>query len=127
MHDDARAWEQLRHVTLDRIITGIKLGGVSAAAVNGLTTPEAWPFAIVIALGRPGNHAPVAWVHELQAHLQQAAGWRANATRGGAELDTLRWMAHTVHQAHHEGAQETCHRATCAAARDALSRAEGGP
>jgi hypothetical protein len=45
------AWEQVRHLTLDEIVTRTKLSNASAFQLNGFTTPEKFPFTVVVALG----------------------------------------------------------------------------
>lgn len=55
---EADPWEQLRFTTVDQLITQTKLGG-SAMALTGNTTPEGWPFFIVIAVASPGNEPVV--------------------------------------------------------------------
>lgn len=40
-------------------------------------------------------------------------------------LDTLKWVAQTVHQAHHDGPLETCPKNTCSAAVATIAKAEG--
>lgn len=47
-------WEQLRFTTLDAMVTVTKMEG-SAAILHGHTTPERWPYVVVIAIGSPGN------------------------------------------------------------------------
>ena len=49
-------WETIRYMTMDQLVTYAKLNG-SAFVLNGFTTPERWPFTIVLAVGSPGNEA----------------------------------------------------------------------
>lgn len=46
-----KPWERLRFVTIDQLVTGVKLSGNSATSVFGNTTPEGYPFALLLAVG----------------------------------------------------------------------------
>lgn len=56
-------------MTIDQLVTRTKLAG-SAALVHGYTTPEGWRFALVLAVGGPGNQAAVDVI--LDAHVRLA-------------------------------------------------------
>jgi hypothetical protein len=73
------AWEQLRHVTLDQLITGVKLRG-SAAEINGHTTPEGYPFVVVVAVAKPGNEKAVEFARKFHADMVAAVQWVAAGT-----------------------------------------------
>lgn len=64
-------WEQVRHLTADQLVTWTKLNG-SAFALNGNTTPEGWPFVVVIAVGKPGNEHAVELAQEFHRRLTEA-------------------------------------------------------
>jgi hypothetical protein len=49
-------WEEIRFMTMDGLVTFTKLHG-SAFSMRGWTTPEGWPFTVMIAVGSPGNEA----------------------------------------------------------------------
>jgi hypothetical protein len=51
-------WDKLRWVTFDSMVTTVKRSG-SAMQFDGLTTPEKWPFTIVVAVAKPGNERAV--------------------------------------------------------------------
>lgn len=112
-------WDELGGRSIDELVTAAKVVGVGLSLM-GFTTPEQWPFAIVVTVGSPGNERALRWAMELQERIRQAGPMAAGATVRRDDLETLAWMAATVHQAHHLGAAETCSRATCAAARAAL-------
>ena len=70
----ADPWESLRHMTLDQLVTQTKLGG-SASGVQGHTTPEGYPFAIVVAVATPGNERVMDFAREFHEKMV-AAGAR---------------------------------------------------
>lgn len=70
----ADAWEQLRHLTLDQLVTYVKLNG-SALLQDGQTTPEGWPFVLVVAVARPGNEKAVEYAREFAGKMTEAASW----------------------------------------------------
>lgn len=69
------AWERVRHLTLDQLVTQTKLAGASASQLNGLTTPERWPFTVVVAIGGPGNEAAVEAAKTFHDTLAGKARW----------------------------------------------------
>lgn len=62
------AWEKLRHLTLDQLVTQTKLSG-SAQVLYGFTTPEGWPFMLVMAVAKPGNEMAVELVRVLYERM----------------------------------------------------------
>lgn len=70
MTDDA--WEQIRHMTLDQIVTRVKLYG-SGGQLHGFTTPEGWPFRLVVAVGGPGNERAIELCDELKEKMLSIA------------------------------------------------------
>lgn len=71
MTDAPDPWEQLRHLTLDQLVTQTKLSG-SALTFNGHTTPENWPFAVVVAVGKPGNERAVEFARQFFLRIRAA-------------------------------------------------------
>jgi hypothetical protein len=69
------AWEQIRHLTLDQLVTQTKLRNASSALLNGFTTPEKWPFILVIAIGGPGNELAVDAAKTFHDTLKDRARW----------------------------------------------------
>lgn len=65
-------WEQIRWVTLDSLVTQVKLQG-SAAQVNGHTTPEGYPFTVVVAVAKPGNEKAVELANEFHQKMSKLA------------------------------------------------------
>lgn len=65
------AWERLRFMTIDQLVTETKLGG-SASASYGRTTPEGWPFVVICAVASPGNEMALVYVAEFQAKMTEA-------------------------------------------------------
>lgn len=68
------ALEALRFLSLDEVITQVKLNG-SAAEVMGVTTPEGWPFIIVVAVAKPGNEKALLFAKEFSEKMILAASW----------------------------------------------------
>lgn len=66
------AWEAIRHFTLDQFVRQTKLSS-SALQLNGFTTPEKWPFSIVIAVGKPGNELGIQFAKEFFERMSSAA------------------------------------------------------
>jgi hypothetical protein len=57
MSDDVKdPWEEIRFTTMDSLVTFTKLHG-SAFSMRGWTTPENWPFTVIVAIGGPGHEA----------------------------------------------------------------------
>jgi hypothetical protein len=73
-------WERIRHLTVDEIVTKTKLHG-SAMSLNGYTTPEGWPFVIVVAVAKPGNERVVAYAREFHEKMSAAGAPVAQAVR----------------------------------------------
>lgn len=62
-----------------------------------------------------------------QAETGKDVYWRDMGTLLGRVdnlTDTVKWMAQTIHQAHHEGPIEDCPKNTCGAAMKALGKKE---
>lgn len=57
-------WEQVRHLTLDQLITRVKLAG-SNFELNGYTTPENYAFRFMLAIGKPGNQLAIELMKKL--------------------------------------------------------------
>jgi ABC-type sugar transport system substrate-binding protein len=68
-------WEAIRHMTIDQLVTATKLHG-SSSGVVGWTTPEGWPFVVVVGVGSPGNERAVEWAREFHQKMAAAAGVR---------------------------------------------------
>lgn len=79
MTDDAKTndpWEQVRHLTLDEIVTRTKLSNASALQLNGFTTPEKFPFTLVVAIGSsPSNEKAIALATEFKDKMVALAQW----------------------------------------------------
>lgn len=78
MSDDDKTndpWEQVRHLTLDQLVTQTKLAGGSAFQLNGFTTPEKWPFTVVVAIAGPGNDYAVELANEFSTNMKNCARW----------------------------------------------------
>lgn len=69
MSDDA--WERLRFMTIDQLVTETKLGG-SASASYGRTTPEGWPFVVICAVASPGNEMALVYAAEFHDRMTEA-------------------------------------------------------
>jgi hypothetical protein len=65
-------WEAIRHMTVDQLVTATKLHG-SCSGLTGLTTPEGWPFVVVVGVGSPGNEQVVEWAREFYEKMAAAA------------------------------------------------------
>lgn len=48
------------------------------------------------------------------------AAFRASEAESARLREAVRWLAQTIHQAHHEGTTASCPKNTCAHARDVL-------
>lgn len=84
-------WEQLRYTTLDAMITTTKMEG-SAAILHGYTTPERWPYVVVVAIGSPGNERALELAQEFHGKLR-TAGATLNVAESNPKC--------TVHYLHH--------------------------
>lgn len=62
----------LKTMTADQLITGVKLSG-STAIIKGHTTPEKWPFVIIIAIGKPGNEGAMECAQEFTQKIATKA------------------------------------------------------
>ncbi len=78
MAEQAPDWEKVRHMTIDQIVTATKLLG-SGQMFIGWTTPEGWPFAIVVAIGSPGSEAVVPLTKQYHRVMKAACRWTAEA------------------------------------------------
>lgn len=68
MSDPAVPWDNIGEMTVDELVTGTKFAG-SATAFYGNTTPEGWPFAIIIAVASPGNETVMELVADFHRKL----------------------------------------------------------
>lgn len=59
----------LKQLTVEQLVTDTKLAG-SAAQVVGHTTPEHWPFIVVVAVAKPGNELAVQYAREFAQKMQ---------------------------------------------------------
>jgi hypothetical protein len=64
----------LKTVSVDQLVTETKLAG-SAQEIIGLTTPEGWPFVVIIAVAKPGNERAVEFAKEFHRKMVEAARW----------------------------------------------------
>ena len=68
------AWEQVRHTTVDTLVTKVKQEG-SALMLEGFTTPEGHPFVLVVAVANPGNELALEYAKEFAGKMNAAAKW----------------------------------------------------
>lgn len=54
----------LKELTVEQLVTDTKLSG-SATQTVGHTTPEGWPFIVVVAVAKPGNELAVQYAREF--------------------------------------------------------------
>lgn len=100
------AWEALRHLTIDQLVTKTKLSGC-ASGVTGYTTPESWPFVVTVAIGSPGNEPALEWAREFHAKLAEAASFAAEVGRPlrpcpcGAAVDVLHNLCGTANEGYY--------------------------
>lgn len=73
-------WERIRHMTLDQIVTAVKLSG-SAGKLHGFTTPEGYPFRLMVAVGVPGSERVIEIVDGACAEIGQLASFTLRADR----------------------------------------------
>jgi hypothetical protein len=59
----------LKTLSVEQLVTDTKLSG-SAAQVVGHTTPEHWPFIVVVAVAKPGNELAVQYAKEFAQKMQ---------------------------------------------------------
>lgn len=64
----------LRGLTVDQLITDVKLAG-AAGEIFGLTTPEGWPFVIIVAIAKPGNERAVELTKDFADKMAGIAEW----------------------------------------------------
>ena len=76
----ADPWEQIRHMTVDQLVTQTKLGG-SCLSLNGFTTPERHPLVVIVAVGKPGNEAVVQYAQEFHEKLNARSAWAKVAVK----------------------------------------------
>lgn len=67
-------WERVRHMTLDQIVTATKFLG-SGTMHLGFTTPEGWPFVVVVAIASPGSEAVVPLTRQYHQVMREACSW----------------------------------------------------
>lgn len=72
-------WENVRFLTLDEIVTSIKLSGGSCAEVRANTTPEGYPAMIFVLVGTPGNERVIEMGKVFKQTLEAATNWKAEA------------------------------------------------
>jgi hypothetical protein len=72
--DPDDAWEKMRHLTLDQLVTTVKLQG-SAVRITGMTTPEKWPFVLVVGVGKPGNELVLKYIQEFDDKMEDRVRW----------------------------------------------------
>jgi hypothetical protein len=70
--NDGDPWETLRFVTLDRAVTQTKLAG-SCFEFHGTTTPEGWPFVVLVVVAKPGNERAMEYLQEFRDKMAAAA------------------------------------------------------
>lgn len=105
---------------------------------NTSHTPGPWRIhdETVIVSDCVGDNCEGAWIGEVVSGSHKAFPYEIYSTEMLANakliiaapdlLETLDWLAQTVHRAHHEGDFETCEKTTCAGARAAIAKATGG-
>jgi hypothetical protein len=90
MSDDDKTndpWEQIRHLTLDEIVTKTKLSNASAFQFNGFTTPEKFPFTVIVAIGAtPENEKAIALAIEFKDKMVALAQWHREAQNPKVKL-----------------------------------------
>lgn len=67
----ADVWEEIRHVTIDQLVTATKLRGTVQVA-HGFTTPEGYPFVVLVAIAKPGSERVVEFAKEFMAKMDAA-------------------------------------------------------
>lgn len=63
-------WDKIGDMTVDDLVYETKFTG-SAVSFYGFTTPEKWPFAVIIAVASPGNESVMEMVADF--HRKMAA------------------------------------------------------
>lgn len=58
------------HATVEQLVTATKARGC-ALALRGETKPEGWPFAVLLAISKPGGEAAVELVEQAAARLSE--------------------------------------------------------
>lgn len=92
-------------------------------------TPGPWTndgSSIIDARGR--TVAETDFTDTLKPCIQDGGEIRANAdliANAPGLLETMEWIAQTVHQAHHDGLIDECRKNTCTASRVAAGKARG--
>lgn len=69
------SWEKLRFSTIDELVTALKLAATPVLALHGNTTPEGYPFFVVVVLAEPGNEAAVGLAREFHDKMAAQASW----------------------------------------------------
>jgi len=82
MSDETKpdAWEQISKMTINQLVTDTKLAG-SAFGLLGFTTPEHWPFAIIVAVASTGNEAIIPLIQEFHEKLRSMVSQFARVDR----------------------------------------------
>jgi hypothetical protein len=103
-------FEQWNLMPVQQLVTETKFRG-SGTALWGHTTPEGWPYCLVVAVGSPGNQAALDVLLAAHRALEAMAPTERYDNPGvtpapGSELShqmvgSLRWIRQSVHQAHH--------------------------
>lgn len=123
-------WEKIRFATLDQLITHTKLNG-SASSYWGHTTPEGWPYIVLLAVGSPQNMPALHLVANAQRDLAALVPPTQTDNPGatpapGSQLThqmvgSLKWIRQTVHQVHHGDRElEGCESSVCSHISDLL-------
>jgi hypothetical protein len=74
-------WERLRHMTVDQLVTATKLAG-SSSSLSGTTTPEGYPFRIIVAVGSTeANMGAVSVLGYAENIIGRMAAWFMRADR----------------------------------------------
>lgn len=65
-------WEAIRHLTIDQLVTQVKLAG-SSFLLCGNTTPENWPFRMILVIGKPGNEGALLLIEKIREEFARRA------------------------------------------------------
>jgi len=68
-------WEAVRHLTLDQLITRVKLAGGALPnfQLHGYTTPEHFLFRLMLFIGKPGNEVAMELASKLTTDFTERA------------------------------------------------------
>lgn len=109
-----------RHTPTPWTTTNVVKRGWTYAEINAVKDGEFHRHVAEVLLGR---HSTQNYSDESVANAEFIVR-AVNAYND--HLETIRWVANTVHQAHHEsGVWSECDKNTCLAARKAIAKAEG--